>query len=115
MEDERRAQSSGEWPGVRRTLRLGLLGIEECVGGGAREKEDEEKEGGAGRRFGRGERDGGGDIREDAGTGLRRGGARAPPDARWAEFIAGNEGMGGDPSSLKAGMEGEAVLDAAVA
>jgi hypothetical protein len=113
VEEERRAQSSGEWPGVRRTLRLGLLGIEECVGGGAREKEDEEE--GAGRRFGRGERDGGGGIREDAGTGLRRGGARVPPDARWAEFIAGNEGMGGDPSSLKAGMAGEAVLDAAVA
>lgn len=31
----RRAQSSGEWPGSRITLRDGLAGLVECVGGGA--------------------------------------------------------------------------------
>lgn len=31
-----RAQSSGEWPGSRVTLRLGFEGAAECVGGGAR-------------------------------------------------------------------------------
>lgn len=94
---------------MSRTLRFGLLGTDECVGGGAREKEPDEVDGG-GRRFGRGERDGGG-IRLDGGggTGLRRGGARAPPDARWAEFMAGKEGGGRESSSLKLGMEGDEV------
>jgi hypothetical protein len=36
-----RAQSSGEWPGERRTLRLGFLGMEEWVGGGARPEDDD--------------------------------------------------------------------------
>lgn len=84
--------------------------MEVCDGGGAREDELE----GAGRRLGRGEREGGG-ISEDAaraGTGPRRGGARAPPDARWAELIAGNEGAGGESSSLKAGMEDEVEVEA---
>ena len=114
-DEERRAQSRGEWPGVRSTLRLGLLGMDVCVGGGARENEEEEEEG-WGRRLGSGEREGGG-IRVDAGTtGLRRGGARAPPDARWAELRAGNEGAGGESSSLKAGMEDvEVAVDVAVA
>jgi hypothetical protein len=35
-EEVRRAQSRGEWPGVRRTFLRGLAGIEVCVGGGAR-------------------------------------------------------------------------------
>jgi len=32
----RRAQSKGEWPGSRVTFRLGFVGLELCVGGGAR-------------------------------------------------------------------------------
>lgn len=59
---EMRAQSRGEWPGVRSTLRLGLLGLAECVGGGARPPNDDE----GGPRFGTG------------------------PRARCGEFIAGN-------------------------
>lgn len=33
----RRAQSRGEWLGVRRTFLEGLLGMELCVGGGKRD------------------------------------------------------------------------------
>lgn len=62
----RRAQSRGEWPGVRRTFLRGLEGMEVCVGGGVREEEggevDERLEE-AGVRFGSGPR-GGGDIRD---------------------------------------------------
>lgn len=58
---EMRAQSSGEWPGVRITLRLGLEGLAECVGGGRSEEEEE----GVGPRLGTG------------------------PRARWGEFAAG--------------------------
>ena len=54
-EDVRRAQSSGECPGVRRTLRRGLVGMELWVGGGTRD----EKPLDGGPRFGRGERIGG--------------------------------------------------------
>lgn len=56
-EEERRAQSRGEWPGVRRTLRRGLMGMEVCVGGGRREPEEGCEEGGP--RFGTGHRVGG--------------------------------------------------------
>jgi hypothetical protein len=34
-----RAQSKGEWPGVRSTFFRGFVGGAECVGGGANEKE----------------------------------------------------------------------------
>ena len=50
-----RAQSRGECPGVRRTLRRGFVGMELWVGGGARE----EREVVGGPRLGRGERIGG--------------------------------------------------------
>lgn len=56
-----RAQSNGEWPGSSRTLRLGLEGLDECVGGGASPEEEA-----GGPRFGTG------------------------PCARWGEFAAGN-------------------------
>jgi hypothetical protein len=92
-DEERRAQSRGLWPGVRRTFFRGLVGMELCVGGGAREKDEF-----VGVRFGSwmGERIGGG-IRPAVPWGLaagRRGGAPAPPEARCAEFKAGNEGGG---------------------
>lgn len=111
VEEVRRAQSRGEWPGESRTLRVGLLGMDVWLGGGRREDELEER----GRRLGRGERDGGG-IREEEGsgeTGPRRGGARAPLEARWAEFRAGNEGAGGESERLKDGMVEEVVVDVA--
>ena len=38
-EEERRAQSRGLCPGVKRTFFRGLVGIEVCVGGGARLKD----------------------------------------------------------------------------
>ena len=60
-----RAQSSGEWPGVRTTCRLGLAGLEECVGGGARPEEEEDDDAAGGPLLGVG------------------------PRARWAEFGAG--------------------------
>jgi len=50
------AQSRGEWPGARRTLRLGLEGLVVCVGGGASEEDGGarvEREG-VGPRLGRG-------------------------------------------------------------
>lgn len=53
-EEERRAQSKGEWPGVRRTFRRGFVGMDVCVGGGAREEEVL-----GGPRLGRGDRVGG--------------------------------------------------------
>jgi hypothetical protein len=70
-----------------------LVGIAECVGGGAKEKEEF-----VGVRFGSwtGERMGG-DIKFEEEEGVsagRRGGAPGPPEARWAEFGAGNEGGG---------------------
>lgn len=37
---EMRAQSSGERPARKATLRLGFWGLDECVGGGARPPED---------------------------------------------------------------------------
>jgi hypothetical protein len=99
---------------VSRTLREGLLGMDVCVGGGAREDDVEE----GGRRFGRGERDGGGGMREEDGerdgSGARRGGARAPPNARWAEFAAGKDGAGGESSSLNA-VTVQVVVDDALA
>lgn len=84
-EDERRAQSRGEWPGVRSTARRGLAGGVVCVGGGASPLE-------GGRRFGRGEREFG-RVRLDVGCGcsLRVGG----PRARCAELAAGKRGTGG--------------------
>lgn len=98
-EDVRRAQSSGEWPGVKRTFLRGLVGMELCVGGGAREEDMLE-----GARFGRGDRMGGGVVR--AGEGWRagrRGGPGGPPDARWAELRAGKDGGGGKSSTVKLG------------
>lgn len=66
MELERRAQSSGEWPCVRTTCLEGLVGLEECEGGGA----SVEEPGCRGWR-----RDGRGDSRElVAGSGARVGG-----------------------------------------
>ena len=93
-EEDRRAQSRGLWPGVKSTFLRGLVGIEVCVGGGAREKEVV-----VGVRFGSwiGERIGG-DMRPAVPWGLgvgrapRRGGRLAPPEARWAEFGAGKRG-----------------------
>jgi hypothetical protein len=95
-EDVRRAQSRGEWPGVRRTLRFGFVGGAEWVGGRAR---DEDEFGGP--RFGRGPRDGGamrppragGAIRPAAGVGWSLGVPRGA-SARCAEFMAGNWGGG---------------------
>jgi len=102
-EEVRRAQSRGEWPGVRSTFSRGLVGIELCVGGRAREELDFE----VGERFGRGERRGG-DMRLSegwrVGTGFNLGGPRLPPEARCAEFAAGKEGAGGESSSWKVGM-----------
>lgn len=103
-DEDRWAQSSGEWPGVSRTLRRGLVGMEEWVGGGAREEAVD----GAGRRLGRGERKGGG-MRLD-GTVERRGGPRTPPDARWAELGPGKDGAGGELSRLRLGTWGEMVV-----
>jgi hypothetical protein len=51
-DDERYAQSRGLWPGVSRTLRRGLVGMELCVGGGVRDEV-------GGPRFGSGGRMGG--------------------------------------------------------
>jgi len=84
-EDVRRAQSSGECPGVRRTLRRGLAGMLVCVGGGARDEVD------GGPRLGRGERIGGAMRPGEAGVGSRRGGPWIPPDTRWAEFAPAKE------------------------
>jgi hypothetical protein len=53
-EEVSRAQSRGEWPGVKRTLRFGFVGGAEWVGGNAREEEDV-----GGPRLGRGPRAGG--------------------------------------------------------
>ena len=91
-EEVRRAQSRGEWPGVRRTFLRGLRGMVECVGGGASELvlcED-------GLRFGRGRRCEGGAMRPG---GWRWGGARAPLDARWAELRAGKQEVEGRSGS----------------
>lgn len=120
-DEVRRAQSSGEWPGVRRTFLRGFGGGAVWVGGGARpeadEGEDEDEDGDGGPRLGRGlveGRDGGG-IKL---AGPRDGGAMIPPRegagasvgfdmegglgsgfsdgglARWAELRAGKEGGG---------------------
>jgi len=53
-DEETRAQSRGEWPGVRRTFLRGFVGMAEWVGGGAREEEEFD-----GPRLGSGERVGG--------------------------------------------------------
>jgi hypothetical protein len=105
---QRRAQSRGEWPGVRRTLRRGLAGMELCVGGRAREDDEAEEEEDGGPRFGRGER--GGSVSSPAVPGPgggcrvgRRGGARAPPDARCAEFAAGKDGTASVSGSVNVG------------
>lgn len=50
----RRAQSIGEWPGVRCTCLEGLVGIEECVGGGARVEVPGARLGTGRERFGEG-------------------------------------------------------------
>ena len=77
-----RAQSRGECPGVRRTLRRGFVGMLLCVGGGAREDEE------GGPRLGMGARAGGGIkpapfVTERVGwTGFKRGGPLTPPEAR---------------------------------
>ena len=106
-EEERCAQSSGEWPGVRRTFRRGLVGMELCVGGGARE---DEREGASGPRLGRGERMGGGinpAPLEDMGwTAFSRGGPRTPPEALCTELRDGKEGADGS-SSESAGVKVE--------
>lgn len=102
-EEVRCAQSSGEWPGVRRTFCRGLEGGRVCVGGGLREEEEED----GGPRLGRRENRDGGSMRFELvvevveaeegvlklGRAFRRGGARVPPEARWAELAAGKEGM----------------------
>jgi len=89
-DEERRAQSSGLWPGVSSTFLRGLEGTEVCVGGGAREKVAF-----VGVRLGSwiGERMGG-DIRPWVLGAGRRGGAFVPreEEARCAEFGAGKEG-----------------------
>jgi hypothetical protein len=122
-EEDMRAQSRGEWPGVRRTFFRGFVGMEVCVGGGAREKVLA-----VGVRFGSctGERERG-DIRPwgFVGRAERRGGAPVPPWAlcaelaagncevgvrvplaRWAEFAAGKEGAGGEEERVKVGTVG---------
>lgn len=60
-EEARRAQSRGEWPGVRRTFLRGLEGGAECVGGSVRDEELVVVEGGP--RLGRREEREGGAIR----------------------------------------------------
>ena len=67
-EADTRAQSNGEQPGSRSTLREGLAGFVVCVGGGARP----------------------GDSDEEGGPRLGSG-----PLARWAELAAGNWGSVG--------------------
>ena len=111
MEESRRAQSRGEWPGERRTFLergLGVLSV------GARRVDD------GGERLGSGPRGGG--IREvdegfeggslmlrrggeGLGMGLRVGGTR-PLEARCAELRVGKEGGGMlcSSSSVKLGM-----------
>lgn len=114
-----RAQSRGEWPGVRRTFFRGLVGGALCVGGGERVVLVE-----GGPRLGSGEgREGGGiklEVPREGGAikleEPREGGAMSPPRegvgvgfeteggvgiglraggfARWAEFSAGKEGGG---------------------
>lgn len=114
-EEERRAQSKGEWPGVRRTFLRGFAGMEVCVGGGARPVDVGLRFGsGPEVRFGAGPGLGGGAMRpedEDCSMGFRRGGPmledvggagrelrldgpRVPPVVLWAEFSAGKEGGG---------------------
>jgi hypothetical protein len=86
-----------------------LVGMEECVGGRARE----DVEGVEGLRLGSGPRAGGamspavrlGGAIDPAvvegwvGTAFNRGGPRVPPEARWTEFKAGKEGADGSSSS----------------
>lgn len=100
----RRAQSRGEWLGGRSTFLLGLRGMVVWVGGGARECEAADR---VELRFGRGlgERLGSGPrgcedaVREDGDERVGgRGAALAPPDVRWAEFMAGKEGISGSGS-----------------
>ncbi len=126
-EEERRAQSRGEWPGVRRTFLRGFAGTAECVGGGAREKDalvgvrlgswTGERRGGVMRpplledlAVGRGESRGGvpvppvvlcAELRDG-----KRGGADRVPLARCAEFAAGKEGPGGEEVRVKVGAVG---------
>lgn len=83
---EMRAQSSGEWPGVRITLRVGFGAFAECVGGGAREEPREEELPGAGPRFGTG------------------------PRARWGEFIAGKAARRGGTGPRGVGAGGGIML-----
>lgn len=119
-EEVRRAQSRGEWLGVRRTFLRGLEGMEVWVGGGAREGAASEEEGlrfGRGERLGRGPRAGvlrvdvvdvGVDRDLKAGRGFNRGGTRDPVfEARCAEFAAGKEGISGSDSESRS--EGEDV------
>lgn len=101
-EEERRAQSNGECPGVNWTFLRGFVGTAEWEGGGAREE---------GPRLGSGPR--GGAMREDwevRETGGRRCGAWVPPDALCAELTAGKEGARGPLEArcaeLRAGNEG---------
>lgn len=54
----RRAQSIGEWPGVNFTCLEGLVGIEECVGGGARVEVPGARLGTGRERFGEGASEG---------------------------------------------------------
>lgn len=61
----RRAQSRGEWPGLRLTCREGFLGMDVAVGGGMRPP-GEEAAAAAGRRFGMGR-----DARVGVGEALR--------------------------------------------
>lgn len=101
----RRAQSIGEWPGVSFTCLEGLVGIEECVGGGARVEVPGARLGTGRERFGEGAGEG---RREepflDAGArvGMRRacvagsgGGAIAEGDGPTIAEDAGARGGGG--------------------
>jgi hypothetical protein len=88
---ERCAQSKGECPGVNRTFCRSFVGIAVRLGGGARDEFDI-----TGGRFGRADRGGGearGFMERKGGwatrKGLNRGGPR-PPEARWIEFVPGN-------------------------
>jgi hypothetical protein len=91
-EADSRAQSKGECPGDRSTLRRGFVGMFACVGGGKREEEEMP-------RSGRGERKGG-NISPTGGVwaASNRGGPRTPLEALCAELSAGNEGMEAPPS-----------------
>lgn len=101
----RRAQSIGEWPGVNFTCLEGLVGIEECVGGGARVEVPGARLGTGRERFGEGASEG---RREepflDAGArvGMRRacvagtgGGAMEEGDGPTVDEDTGGRGRAG--------------------